>query len=259
MSLRIKPYFAGAYLALREKSVFTLEFAMTLFMIVFQTALYWAVFHQILTPQSALSSQELVQYYVIINLVTLSILPAQFVAYEHMQEINTGRMVLEILKPFSPAWNWFWQKLAEMGLRLLIHMVLILVFQVLVMRTFALGDLLCGMVSTVLGFVILYLLQGLVGALSIWFADITRMRDFLIYDFAMILGGQLFPSSHLAAGLKRVVYWTPFPYIYDVPTTCFQGVGMGRMVGQGLWIVGLGVAYLLLMRFAVMRNVEYGT
>lgn len=258
MSLPIKKYLDSAILSQRQDRVFQFEFFMSLCLILLQTLIYWLVFSNILTP-NVLTAKELVQYYVLIDLVTLSLFPAQLVAYEHQEAINSGRVILELAKPLSPTWNWFGCKLYSFLFRLAIYLLLLIPVQWIFFGTPQLIYLVRGIVATILGFVILYLLQGIIGACSVWLRDVLRMRDFLIYDLSMILGGQLFPSSHLAANLKTIVYFTPFPYIYDVPTTCFQGHWRPTyMLAQIIWVLFLGIIYLMLMKKVVLKNIEYG-
>ena len=259
MNQQIKKYFISAYLAHKEERVFTLEFLMSLFLIIFQTVIYWLVFNNILTLGSALSPRELLQYYVIMNLVTLSILPAQYVAYEHQEAINSGAIILDIMRPLCPIWSRFFNKLMSFAVRLCVYLLFILLAQVIIPSAFQISSLLWGSWSCFCGFVILYLLQALLCALSVWLRDVSRIRDVLIYDMALILGGQLFPSGHLVSWLKHAVYYTPFPYIYDVPTTIFQGhFSPNRLLGQIFWIVLLGALYLSTMKTRVLSQIDYG-
>lgn len=166
------------------------------------------------------------------------------------------KMLLGVIRPTSGA-------LSVMGMQtvshLLVNTALIFLVSVLFGRVMRLGSVCLGVLSTLLGFTILYLIQAVIGCCALWFRDITRFRD-VVYTLLMMLGGRLIPSGMLFGGLKQAVYFTPLPYVYDVPVRVFlnQGASLRFLGVQLLWILLLGGAYWYLFHCHVRQNIEFG-
>ena len=71
--------------------------------------------------------------------------------------------------------------------------------------------------------------------------------------------GRLIPSDLLFSGLKEIVYYTPIPYVYDIPvkvlTDNFQYTEIGI---QLMWIALLGAIYIFEFEKYVKHNIELG-
>ncbi len=69
----------------------------------------------------------------------------------------------------------------------------------------------------------------------------------------------MIPSDLLFSGIKRIVYYTPIPYIYDIPTKQLMGEGSVYQLGlQGVWICAIGILYAVIYNKCVVHNLEYG-
>ena len=148
--------------------------------------------------------------------------------------------------------------LALVTIRFLFNLILIFGASYLLGNRLTLFSLFSGSVSVLLGFTILYFIQAIIGCFSLWFNDITRFRD-VVYSLLMLFGGRLIPSDLLFSGLKEIVYYTPLPYVYDVPVKVLMGNAHSSMFfSQMAWVLLLGSMYIFLFQRHVKHNIEFG-
>lgn len=259
MNLQINNgYLRGMQLKIKEEKWFQAEFLMSFFSIFVKSCLYFAVFQAVFLHSDKVNADEITLYYIVINIVALSTAAAQFVAYDHMDDINTGAIIPYLLRPNSYMVTHYLNNLALATIRLLFNMILIFAASCLMGQRMQLPDLCLGFLSVLLGFTILYLIQAIIGCFAVWFHDITRFRD-VVCSLLLLLGGRLIPSDMLFSGLKRIVYDTPIPYVYDVPVRALMGNAAYSMIGvQLLWIALLGAAYVYLFECHVKHHIEFG-
>lgn len=259
MSLRTNNgYLRGVQLKIKEEKWFQANFFMSFFSIFVKSCLYFAVFKTVFQNSTQVDADNITLYYIIINIVALSIAPAQSVAYSHMEDINSGGIIPYLLRPNSYIAAQYLNQFALVAIRLLFNVILIFAASCWMGQNMAPASMVLGIFSVLLGFTILYLLQAIIGCCAIWFHDITRFRD-VIYSLLMLLGGRVIPSDLLFGHLKVLVYYTPLPYVYDVPVRALMGNGNFPMTGIQIgWIVLLWAAYVYLFQCHVRHNVEFG-
>lgn len=259
MNLRIKnPYLLRTCLKLREESWFGAEFFLSFVGIFIKSCLYYLVYRAVFLHSVQVDSHEITLYYILVSMAALAVEPAQFVAYEHMEDINSGAIIPTLLRPLNYPLSSYLNSFLSALARLAFNLVLMLGASRLLGRPMTPSALLLGMVSVLLGFTILYLIQAVIGCFAIWFHDITRFRD-VIYSLLMMLGGRLLPSDLLFSGLKTIVYYTPLPYVYDIPVKVLMGSASWQGMGlQLLWVLLLGAVYLWLFQTQVRHQLEYG-
>lgn len=258
MNQQIKKIGSVLFYSLKTEHVFRLQFYLTIVLIWFQCLIYYLLFSGMFQGNQNISPLELTAYYGLVGVTSLTVSPAMYVAYEHMQKINTGEIIMDIMRPMSLVAQYFFQKLAIMLKHLLAYLPLFVLVHVFILRGVVWHSLLSGILSIILGFGILYEIQGIIGCFAVRFHDITRVRD-VIYTLLLILGGRLIPSSYLFGGLKRIVYFTPLPYVYDVPVSLLlQQRDSSFLLYQFIWFSVLGIVYWLLLQKYVVHEIEYG-
>ncbi len=245
-------------LKIKEEKWFQADFFMSFFLIFIKSCLYYVVFRAVFLHSAKVNADEITLYYIVINIVALSVDAAQSIAYFHMEAINSGAIIPYLLRPNSYILSSFLDTLALTAIRLLCNLILIFGASCLLGQRMAWTGLCIGLLSVLLGFTILYLIQAIIGCFAVWFHDITRFRD-VIYSLLMLLGGRLIPSDLLFSHLKQLVYYTPLPYVYDVPVKALTGHAPYPMIGiQLLWILVLGAAYVYLFERHVKHQIEFG-
>lgn len=258
MSRRINGYLCGMKMKIRQEQWFGTEFFLSFFAVFVQSVIYWLLFYRLFAGSSSVDAKDISLYYVIVNIVALSMLPAQYAAYRHMDDINSGKMTLCCMRPLSYPLARYLDEAGVFFLRAVFNLVLIFIVSALLHRAMRPAALFLGALSMLAGFTILYLIQSVIGCFTVWFHDILRFRD-VFMTFLMALGGRLIPSSLLFSGLKKVVYYTPVPYIYDIPSRVLMGdAGVCEVLLQLAWALAFLALYLWLFTRYVAHGLEFG-
>ncbi|MGE5579268.1 MAG: ABC-2 family transporter protein [Bacillota bacterium] len=83
----------------------------------------------------------------------------------------------------------------------------------LLANQFAGTRLLMGIMSSLIGFIILYALHFAIGTLTVYLGNVLTLRDNVI-NFTTLLGGGLLPVAMLPGFVQKIAGCTPLPSIY---------------------------------------------
>lgn len=175
------------------------------------------------------------------------------------QDIRKGSLSLWLLKPVSYYLVVFLEEVSWRVLRSFItvpvFMILFLIFRERLSidwHWFGVALLLFP-----LGYLILFLIQFIVGALSFWFEQIDEFSE-LVEVLMLFFSGVGIPVFMFPPLLKAIAGWLPFSYALFFPTM----VAMGQMDSQAilryviiaiLWISGLSVLLYQVWRLGMQK------
>ncbi len=94
------------------------------------------------------------------------------------------------------------------------------------------------LVSLVLTALLQFFTSFAMAMLAFWLLEISTLI-FILYAFEYLASGHLFPLDILPAGVKHVIFLTPFPYQLYFPIQIY----MGKVAGASLWL-GLAIQAL---------------
>jgi len=86
------------------------------------------------------------------------------------------------------------------------------------------------LVSLVLTALLQFFISFGMAMLAFWLLEISTFI-FILFAFEYLASGHLFPLDILPAGVKHLLYLTPFPYQLYFPIQVY----MGKVAGAGLW------------------------
>lgn len=245
-----------------EELSFKFEFILSFFIIIIQSVIYVVVFSSLFRSSQLVNTKEIIGYYIVVNIIGLSMIPAQFVAWQHQEDINSGQMILYLIRPNGFLLFNYLKFFIPFLARFLVNFIFIVLAGLVFELNIFYLDYAFGFISALGGFTIFYLLQAIVGSQAVWLHDATRLRD-VLFTSLLILGGRLIPSRYLFSWLKDIIYFTPLPYVYDVPTAIFTGGSVfsiaEALLRQLFWIILLGTLYIRYFNERVKHNLEYGT
>ena len=104
------------------------------------------------------------------------------------------------------------------------------------------------LVSLVLTALLQFLISYAMAMLAFWLLEISTLI-FILYAFEYIASGHLFPLDLLPAGVKQVLFFTPFPYQLYFPIEVY----LGRATGAGLWQGLAAQCFWVLAAYAFAR------
>ncbi|WIV13369.1 hypothetical protein [Proteiniborus sp. MB09-C3] len=253
--IRNNPYVVAMYVRLKEERLFKIDyFSMTLQLIV-QSLIYFLFFSSFLHSASV-DWREVVIYYVSINFIFISVEEAMYFAYELMTDIKDGIVSLFETKPVSYVKYRYFQKTGKTIFVLAINIVFMGILRYIIFKEIFILDLMLVLVSSFIGFSILFFIQGIIGCFTRYFIDITRFRD-VIYMVLLVFGGKVLPISMMPKTLANMIEYTPIPYIFNTPAEIFVGHYSISTIGiQLVWAIVLGLFFNTLYKAWIKENVE---
>lgn len=179
--------------------------------------------------------------------------------------IDVGILGNELLKPVSFKGVMFAEDMGHILFRLIFHFIPALLVAVFTVRVMLPESALCFvgfLISTGLGFGVLWSISFLVQTLSFWLINvwsIVTIKNVLIN----ILSGSMIPLWFLPDWMGGVLEYTPFSSIYSTPVQIYLGQIGGReilvsFVRQLTWIAVLFLLGEILWRRGIRKLVVQG-
>ena len=111
--------------------------------------------------------------------------------------------------------------------------------------------------SLVLTALLQFFISFAMAMLAFWLLEISTFI-FILFAFEYLASGHLFPLDVLPAGVKQVLFLTPFPYQLYFPIQIYLGKVAGPSLWQGLAIQSLWVCIAYgFARFMWQRGVKH--
>ncbi len=209
-----------------------------------------------------------VQFKMLITYVVLSFLMQCIYGMDeyHIEyKVRSGAIGLDLLKPINFSAYVFSYNLGILVFRVIMQLIPALLVSIVLFKMyppFNLSMAVCFVLSTILGYLVLYNLNFIVWISSFWFYwtfSLVTIKDAAV----MILSGALLPLWFMPQFLVDFINLTPFASIYYVPITIYLGqVPMEEiamvMAKQLIWALGLFLAGKVLWRIALKKLVVQG-
>ncbi len=236
------------YMGFQKSFAARLAMSLYLFLSVIQTLLaigVWLVAAQ--TPlRNSTSERTLLTYFILIVLFQAFVWSG-ISRRVGDQDIRMGKLSLWLLKPVSYYQVVFLEEVAWRVLRSLITVPIFFIFFLIFQERLSINWhwFSGGLLLFPLGYLILFLIQFIVGALSFWFEQIDEFSE-LIEVLMLFFSGVGIPVFLFPPLLQTISGWLPFSYALFFPTM----VAMGQMDSQAilkyfiiatLWISGLSL------------------
>ncbi|EMS70568.1 ABC transporter permease [Ruminiclostridium cellobioparum] len=209
-----------------------------------------------------------VQFKILITYVVISFLMQCIYAMDeyHIEyKVRSGAIGLDLLKPMSFSGYIFSYNIGILVFRVVMQLIPALIVSIVLFKMyppFSLSMAIYFLISTILGYLVLYNLNFIVWISSFWFYwtfSLVTIKDAAV----MILSGALLPLWFMPQALVDFINLTPFASIYYVPITIYLGqVPMEEialvMAKQLIWALGLFIAGKLLWKTALKKLVVQG-
>lgn len=194
-----------------------------------------------------LTLAQMLWYLVMTESITLS---GPRVAQEVDQDVRTGALAVQLIRPLSYPLYRFWTTLGERVVRFLLNASVGAVIALLFVGPipFTLGGLAMFALALPLAFTLDFLGNFLIGLAAFWMEDTSGLT--IIYSrITMILGGMLIPLELFPNGIQPLLRVLPFSSIVYGPSHLF--VSPDALFLRDL-IVRQGAAILMFVLFVVL-------
>lgn len=192
-------------------------------------------------------------------------LTGAYAAWQINYEVKQGTLAMRLLRPISPLWSYMTENLGTFPMRLLLVLPLV-VFSVVEMGPDGVPNTGWGwpllLLALVGGWLITFLANVLIGALSLFMESSNRLMD-VWFSLFLVCSGYLYPVKLFPPGLRAVLDWLPFRYQIGLPVEVMtNGHGLGETLGllahQWLWVALLLALAVGVWKQGLKRFAAYG-
>ena len=149
-------------------------------------------------------------------------------------DIREGNISQFLLKPMDYLWFrlalFFSGRIAFIAMAAVPLAVFIFYFRQYFLLPPDAGTFAVFLLSLVLTALLQFFTSFAMAMLAFWLLEISTFI-FILFAFEYLASGHLFPLDVLPAGVKQILFLTPFPYQLYFPIQIY----MGKVVGAGLW------------------------
>jgi len=200
---------------------------------------------------NGVNEQQMLTYSVISIILEISLRP--FVAWVINQKINDGQLAYDFVKPVHPL-KMLLAKNISVGISkvFLVGLPLFAIFSYFyyIPIPSSFRNFILFFVSCSLSFMILWILQAIIGMISFWMVELGSLV-FVSENIIRLLSGAIIPIWFFPKWLRGIMNFLPFKYTYQIPLSIYIGkinsseIFYG-MILQLIWIAMLSLALKIL-------------
>jgi ABC-2 type transport system permease protein len=170
-------------------------------------------------PGSALAQRPIdyARYFVAVFIVRQ--FSAVWMIYDFEWYVNEGRLSPMLLRPMNVLWHYVAAHLGEQLARFPFFLVVLCLFFVLYPAALwmpSVASMVLGIAAIYAAFALRFAMQYCVATLAFWFERASSMEQLTWLPY-LFFSGLVIPLADMPAGLRQILYWTPFPYCIDFP------------------------------------------
>jgi viologen exporter family transport system permease protein len=226
--------------------------------------LLWRIIYAHTAKVGTFAFSDMILYYLVVHFLRRVIEPVQTVNYEVWSDINKGNLDIYLVRPLRFGPFVFCRSLGTPLLEIAIGIPFFYAFSWALSLPVQRDPLvlLAFVASVSAGYVILFLVQFMIGTLTFWMERIFGIRD-MIFSVFMLFSGQLIPISVLPDWVVSASRYLPFEGIYFIPSMIYTQGGSGvdtagYLLRQAAWIAVLGMAATLAWSRGIARYASQG-
>lgn len=199
--------------------------------------------------QFGLSSVDFARYFITVFIVRQ--ITVTWVIWDFEKEVVEGKLSSKLLQPLDPVWHHIARHISERFARLTFTFLLMGLFFILYPQAFwipSLDRFLLFTLAVGLAFALRFLIQYTFAMFAFWTERASALENFW-FLFYLFLSGLIAPLEVFPEPVRKIVMFTPFPYLVDFPASLLVGlpvdIGQGFLLMVGWILVFLGANRLL--------------
>jgi ABC-2 type transport system permease protein len=196
-------------------------------------------------------------YYFLLIIAT-ALLTAHIEEVVAKEDIQEGKLVKYLLKPFSYFWvNFFIEtpfRVLQGSMAIFESFLLVYFFKVNFAFSTDWSILFLSFIITILAYFLSFIFKMIVGLLAFWLIDIHGFYQ-LVDVTLLVFAGYILPINLLPGFLEKLSYILPFSYMIYFPITAFQGK---FQIFQLFQIISVQIIWLLIFYFLYRMLWEKG-
>ena len=264
----IKKYFTFAVKAFQRTLTYRFELWMELVINVLFMLVYVYLWKALYTGQTSVEGYDLnkILTYIVVSQTLLTFTFTLRVARIIEEKVRTGEVVTDLMKPVDFQLMTLATAAGTSSHTALFNMLpkfLLFYGAFGLSLPLSLFSLFLFIISVVLGYVILFSIEFIIGIFAFWLVEIRGIYFLVIWGLSMLFSGYFLPLEFYPAFLAKVAAVLPFRAIIYLPTAIYTGqlIGKGLVTAlliQLIWVVilvGIGrLAYRVAFRKLVIQG-----
>ena len=192
------------------------------------------------THFASYDKSSLLSYILLVNIISTLVLGTR--TSDIASDINDGRIINYLLKPFSYFAYFVTEDIADKLLNIFFAIfeiaLIIYVFKPPISMP---HNIILGLILLLNGVAISFFINLMLSFLGFWTTEVWGPR-FLYLMLVGFMSGSFFPLDLLPKAIYKIILFTPFPYLYYLPTKIFLGKVESTFIFQYLlslfWVFG---------------------
>lgn len=250
----MKKYIQVVKMSLIDENLFKMNYYLSFISVPIQTLIIYYFWQVNMTSKdiNGFTFNSIILYFVFMQVLLISYSSAMYIAYELWNDINRGTIITWLLRPISYPVYIFSKKIGIFIPKILSSLFLIYGFLYIFGFNFKIISIFPGLLSSIMGYIILSEIQYIIGSLTFWLKNVITLRDVVI-NILMLLGGLIIPIDFMPKIIQKISFATPMPSIYYYPVNILIGNinndDLGKFILiQFIWIILL--AFIIKMIWA---------
>ena len=164
-----------------------------------------------------------------------------WVVFTFEEDALLGRISPYLIQPLHPFLRYLAQHIAEQITRFPFALIIAFLFFIFNPESLwmpSLSIIIFALLSTFFSFLIQFLIQSIIASFCFWTEKASAIEK-LIFIPTLFLSGLLAPVESFPNQVKAWIYFTPFPYMIDLPARILSGNSVNIFPGlliQIIWI-----------------------
>jgi len=214
---------------------------------------------------SGFSQNQMIFYYLLVAVVDV-LTAVNEDDWQIAADIREGNINQFLLKPVDYLWYrlslFFSGRIAFIAVAAIPLAIFILCFHQYVVGPVNAWSMGFFLVSLLLTALLQFFLSYAMAMLAFWLLEISTFI-FILFAFEYLASGHLFPLDLLPAGIRHLLFLTPFPYQLYFPISVYMGKAAGSDLWQGLliqlfWVVAAYAFARLMWRQGIKKYSAFG-
>ena len=187
-----------------------------------------------------------------------------WVVFTFEEDSLLGKISPYLIQPLHPFFRYLAQHIAEQITRFPFALLIAFFFFLFNQESFWMPSIwiIClTIISTFLSFIIQFLMQSIVASLCFWTEKASSIER-LLFIPTLFLSGLLAPVNSFPDYVKAWIYFTPFPYLIDLPANILSGNPtniFAGMIMQIIWILILFPSFKRIWKLGTRKYTAMGS
>lgn len=198
---------------------------------------------------------EILTYFILVQIAMSFVF--SHIGFHYARDINNGDLSNFLHRPISyPLFKFIYEismNFARTMIGLTIYALIIVIFYRYFSFHLSFASIPLAIISLVFGFIINYSMVAMIGMLTFWFSDSSRLV-YIYFSIVTIFSGLTIPVDLFPQKMFEALKYTPFPYSFFLPVKILQNTD----INGNIPLLRMQIFFAILLSLAAMFMYKKG-